>query len=205
MPALPTTIDLVWLIDTSSSMYGQRIAALNQLFIEGIPALRNALVGHPARPLTIRVIRFADDATWHVGPQPVPLATFHWRDLTAGGATATAAALRLLACECTTGTLAERERIPVVILVSDGCCSEPGGEYRAALATLNSKLAGSPHLRAAIALGIGTETGDEQLFDFLDEQPHFYRIDESDRLIARIMQLVLQGVAALVPPQKSAD
>jgi uncharacterized protein YegL len=148
-----------WIADYSGSMSGKKIATLNQAIREALPEVRKALASHPEVSLMMRAIKFSDTANWHVGPQAVPLERFVWPELSTAGGTSTAQALRLLAAELALEKMPRRGCPPVCILISDGYCTEPAGEYDAAIAEL-LKL---PWGRRAVRLAIGV--GDESVYD----------------------------------------
>jgi uncharacterized protein YegL len=160
-------LHFIWLADCSGSMAGKKIASLNQAVREALPEIRKALENHPEVQVYMRAIRFSDKADWHVGFQPVPLESFEWPDLKAGGSTATAQALRLLAVELEVELMPRRGLPPVVILISDGFCTDPKEEYDGALAALNSMPWGQKAVRLAIAIGDESEYDEVQLRKFL--------------------------------------
>jgi formylglycine-generating enzyme required for sulfatase activity len=118
-----------WIADYSGSMSGKKIATLNQAIREALPEVRKALASHPDVALMMRAVKFSDTASWHVGPQPVPLERFVWPELSTAGGTSTAQAIRLLAAELTLEKMPRRGCPPVCILISDGYCTEPAGEF----------------------------------------------------------------------------
>jgi uncharacterized protein YegL len=94
-------LQFFWLTDFSGSMDGKKIATLNQAIREALPEVRQAVGGHPEVQVSMRAIRFADDAECHVGPQAVPIEQFVGPELTVAGGTATSQAIRLLTSELT--------------------------------------------------------------------------------------------------------
>ena len=102
-PAIPVpegaiarkSLQFFWLTDCSGSMTGKKIATLNQAIREALPEIRSVVSGHPEVEVSMRAIRFADDAEWHVGPKALPIEQFVWPELTVAGGTATSQAIRL--------------------------------------------------------------------------------------------------------------
>lgn len=160
-------LHFIWLADCSGSMAGKKIASLNQAIREALPEIRKALESHPEVQVYMRAIKFSNEADWHVGPQAVPLESFSWPDLKAGGSTATAQALRALAVELEVELMPRRGLPPVVILVSDGFCTDPKEEYNAAISALNGMPWGQKAVRMAIAIGDESEYDEAQLRKFL--------------------------------------
>ena len=90
------TLHFFWLTDYSGSMSGAKIATLNQAIREALPELRQAVTAHPEVQILMRAIKFADSASWHVGPTAMPLEQFVWPELRTAGTTATAQAVRVV-------------------------------------------------------------------------------------------------------------
>ena len=62
-------------------MSGAKIAALNQAIREALPELRQVVMAHPEVQIMMRAIKFANSASWHVGPTAVSLEQFVWPEL----------------------------------------------------------------------------------------------------------------------------
>jgi len=154
-----------WLMDHSGSMGGAKIQALNQAVREAIPEIRAAVGNHPEVEVLVRAIRFAEVAQWHVGPDPVPLETFTWPELTTTGTTNTAMALELVTGELDVAKMPRRGFPPVLLLVSDGHASD-AGRYRAALQNLLTLPWGRRSVRIAIGIGQGHEIDEVELRAF---------------------------------------
>jgi uncharacterized protein YegL len=159
-----------WLTDYSGSMGGTKIATLNQAIREAIPDIRKALNSHPQVEVKMRAIKFANDAEWHVGPEPVPLDKFTWPELEADGITATAQAIELLAEELSLEKMPRRGLPPVCLLVSDGLCTDSDDEYLQAIAKLKRQPWGKKAVRLAIAIGDELDYDEEQLLKFVSHQ-----------------------------------
>jgi uncharacterized protein YegL len=161
-------LQFFWLADYSGSMTGTKIATLNQAIREALPKVREAVATHPEVQIMMRAIKFADDASWHVGPQPEEVEKFIWPELGTAGGTATARALRLLASELVLEKMPRRGYQPVCILVSDGFCTDPEEEYDAAIAALDALPWGKKAVRLAIAIGQESEYDEAQLLKFVN-------------------------------------
>lgn len=163
-------LHFLWLTDYSGSMRGQKIATLNQAIREALPEVKKTLKNYPQVEIIMRAIKFADNASWHVGPEPVSLEQFTWPELASGGVTATAQAIHLLADELTLEKMPRRGLPPVCILVSDGFCTDPEKEYFEAIAKLNNQPWGKKAVRLAIAIGNDSDYDEEQLLKFVSHQ-----------------------------------
>jgi uncharacterized protein YegL len=165
------TLHFFWLTDYSSSMSGAKISTLNQAIREALPELCQAVTAHPEVQILMRAIKFADSASWHVGPTAVSLEQFVWPELRTTGTTATTQAIRMLVAELTTEKMLGRGYPPVCILVSDGHCTDPPEEYDRAIAELLNLPWGQRAVRLAIAIG-EDETGYDEaaLLKFVSHQ-----------------------------------
>ncbi len=139
-----------WLADCSGSMARDgKIQALNTAVREALPHMREVAAGNPyARPF-VRVMRFATGAQWQAG-NAVPLESFTWSDLDAGGITDLGAALHLLTDELSGSGMPVRALPPVIILVSDG---RPTDDFDSGIAALDAIPLGQKAIRLAIAIG----------------------------------------------------
>lgn len=160
-------LQFIWIADHSGSMAGRKIASLNQAIREAVPEVAKAVQSHPEVAVFMRAIKFSDDASWHVGPAPVPVERFVWPELTSASSTATARAIRLLASELTLEKMPRRGYPPVCILVSDGFCTDPAEEYAAAIAELLKLPWGKRAVRLAIGVGDPEDYDEQELLRFI--------------------------------------
>jgi uncharacterized protein YegL len=158
-----------WIADCSDSMRGKKIATLNQAIREAVPEVQKAVAAYPQVEILMRAIKFSDDAAWHIGPEPVPVAEFVWPELETSGLTSTAKALRLLAGELSIERMPRRGLPPVCILISDGFCTDPREEYEAAIAELKKIPWGVKAVRLAIAIGDESEYNEGELLRFVNQ------------------------------------
>ena len=163
-------LEFFWLVDCSGSMNGRKITSLNFAISEAIPAIKRAAAENPHIQVEMRAIRFSDRAEWHVGPDPVPLSAFSWIPLQAGGMTATAEAIRLLAEQLTLEKMPQRGVPPVCILVSDGHCTNTESEYKRAINSLTRLPWGAKAVRLAIGMGEEGEYNEEELLYFVSHK-----------------------------------
>ena len=142
-------LNFFFVVDCSGSMTGEKMASLNYAVRSAIPAMRQAASDNPDSDVLVRVIAFADKASWAV-EDAVPVAKFNWKDLSAKGETAMGAGLQLLAKALSPKQLTGRQIQPVIILISDGL---PTDDVDAGLAALNDVEYGKQAVRIAIAIG----------------------------------------------------
>jgi len=158
-----------WIADCSDSMRGKKIATLNQAIREAVPEVQKAVASYPQVEIVMRAIKFSDEASWHVGPEPVPLEQFVWPELETSGLTATAKALRILETELSIERMPRRGLPPVCILVSDGFCTDPREEYDSAIADLAKIPWGVKAVRLAIAIGDESDYNEPELLKFVNQ------------------------------------
>jgi len=150
-------------------MSGRKIATLNQAIREAVPEVQKAVAAYPQVEIYMRAIKFSDDASWHVGPDPVPIKDFVWPELETSGLTATAKALELLANELSIEKMPRRGLPPVCILISDGYCTDPSEEYTRAIAELGKIPWGVKAVRLAIAIGDESDYNEPELLKFVNQ------------------------------------
>jgi len=151
-------------------MRGKKIATLNQAIREAIPEIQKAVAAYPQVDIRMRAIKFSNDASWHVGPDPVSLTDFVWPELETSGLTATAKALRLLTDELSIERMPRRGLPPVCILISDGFCTDPREEYDTAIAELGKIPWGIKAVRLAIAIGDESDYNETELLKFINQE-----------------------------------
>ncbi len=140
-----------WVVDTSGSMYGEKIATVNNAIQSVIPDMADAAKENPNAQLLIRTLKFSTGASF-VTPSAVKIEDFAWDDLDAGGRGLTniGEAFELLYGQLTMPPMPERALPPVIVLLSDG---QPTDDYRAALERLLHLPWGKKSVRIAIAIG----------------------------------------------------
>jgi len=130
-------------------MAGSKINELNRAMREAVAALRDSAEEEPNVDIEMRVLAFETGARWMTSGA-VPLSSFEWTDLLAGGTTDLGAAMRALAAELSPANIPDRSLPPVVVLVSDG---QPTDDYHAGLRALMDEPWGRKAVRVAIAIG----------------------------------------------------
>ena len=127
-------LPIIYVIDTSGSMAGTRIAAVNQAMTETIEVLKDVSAKNPTAEIKIGVLQFASGASWVTNKDElVFMDDFFWNDLTAGGITDLGAALNELHKSLSRSALLKSDvgfKVPVLIFMSDG---GPTDDYRSAL------------------------------------------------------------------------
>ena len=164
------TLQFFWVVDYSGSMSGSKIATLNHAIKEAIPEIQKALRNHPEVQIMMRAIKFADQAEWHIGPQPVSVEDFVWSELSAEGTTATASAINMLSDELEIAKMDKRGYPPVCILLSDGFCTEPAEMYEQAIQRISTLPWGKKAIRLVIAIGDEEDYDEAALLEFVNQE-----------------------------------
>lgn len=140
MPNMENTIaparkvlPIIFVVDTSGSMSGERIASVNEAMHDSCDLLRELSDKNPDAEMKIGVLSFASGAEWITKNGLVFLDDFYWNDLRAGGVTDFGSALKELDDKLSRSRFLISETgfcKPVIIFMSDG---EPTDDYGKAL------------------------------------------------------------------------
>lgn len=183
-------LDVVFVVDCSGSMSGERIGALNWAARTVLPTLRAHAEEHPEVELRIRVLRFATGAAFATaGPEPVR--HFVWTSLAAAGESDMGAAFRLLGQALGEGGTGDETLPPVVVLFSDGYPSDDAEE---ALEALLASEAGARAIRIPIAIGQDADMSLLRRFSSEPAQPPL-RSHDVEMLVGRMRWVVAGPVA----------
>ena len=143
---------LFFLVDTSGSMYGEKIGSLNDAIRETVPDLKELSDGNPDAAIKIAVLQFDTDTQW-LYPQPIDSENFRWNDLQAGGLTSLGQALRKLDEKLSKKEFMQEAAgsyAPVVILLSDG---GPTDDFASDLNEIKQNVWFKHAIKVAIAIG----------------------------------------------------
>ena len=149
------TVVIFFLIDTSGSMYGNKIGAVKSSMEEILPMIRKMNQNNTDAEVKIAALTFADYANW-IYDEPKLAENFFWRDVDADGSTNFGEA-----CEKLNEKLSRHEFlptstgsgyfVPVILLLSDGEPTDNVWEYK--LADLKQNKWFKHSLKFAIAIG----------------------------------------------------
>ena len=184
-------LNLILLVDNSYSMNGTRINQLNQ----AIPVLKDNLIEVADEndvDLKIRVIAFSDEAIWKVGTveHGEDIGSVVWNPLDVIGETVTATAIREASKALKKKYLGSHALRPVVVLITDGYCTEEHSDYLAAIEEMKRCLSGNSGKEKVTRVAIGVEDYKrDELVEFASEglimdqmQPLVFAVDEPERL-----------------------
>lgn len=146
------TMVLFFVVDTSGSMYGDKIGALNDAIRETLPDLQDLSENNADAKIKIATLQFDSDVRWR-DSEPVDSENFVWNDLQASGLTSLGAALSELKGKLSTQKFMQEavgSFAPVIILLSDG---EPTDDYKTALEEIKKNNWFKHAIKVAIAIG----------------------------------------------------
>ena len=152
--AIPRRVmPLIFMVDTSSSMGGAKIAALNTAIRESLNEVSEISKNNCDTQIKVAALEFSNDAQW-MYPKMTDSESFVWQDLQAGGLRSLGAAIDELNNKLskTHGFMSEPHgmRAPVIILFTDG---EPTDDYKHALEEIKNNEWFKVALKIAIAIG----------------------------------------------------
>ena len=193
-------LNIVFLLDTSGSMTcqgGRRINQLNAAMAIALDELYDVSLKEEIN-IAIRAIAFNNNASWVMGNAEkgvnVLEARNNWQDLSAGGATNTADAIRLARSAMRSRYLGIDSYCPVVILITDGMSNDPQ-DTRNAIEELREALSGGdPNKKDKVwRFAIGVENYDEQeLINFAtigDTEDEFGNLTEDIPMVFSVEEI----------------
>jgi len=147
------TMTLFFLIDTSGSMEGNKIGAVNDAVVNVLPMLNDISETNPDAEIKVAALEFSSGVNW-LYDEPKIAKDFIWQDVTAGGLTSLGGACAELAAKLSRNggfmQSASGSFAPAIILLSDG---GPTDNYEAGLAKLQTNNWFKSAIKIAIAIG----------------------------------------------------
>ena len=193
-------LNVFFILDKSGSMFGERIAALNDAISVTANALKEVEANNPYLRIVIKIIEFSSKAELTNGAEGQDLDNFNWRDITAEGYTVTASAINLLCDQLSIELMPRRGYPPVCVLVSDGYCTEKDESYNAAIARLNHNPWGRKAAR--IVISIGNDLDEKALRMFVNERGAYINCQSATDIINYIR---LTSTEATLSQSKSKE
>ena len=145
---------LFFVVDTSGSMSGSKIGAVNNAIEEVLPVVQEISDDNADSEIKIAIMQFDTDVKW-LTDSPIPAGQYFWNDITAGGLTHLGAACKELNKKLSRKeggfmTEAVGSFAPVLFLLSDGA---PNDDYRAGIELLKNNAWFNAGTKIAIAIG----------------------------------------------------
>jgi uncharacterized protein YegL len=147
------TMVLFFLLDTSGSMEGSKIGAVNAAIEEVLPELRDLSAANADAEVKIAVMQFDNAPAWITPNGPEKVDDFHWQYVDAGGVTALGDACRRLNEKLSTKEFmheATGSFAPAIFLLSDG---EPTDDFTGGLDDLQKNNWFKAGIKVAVAIG----------------------------------------------------
>ncbi len=146
------TMTLFFVIDTSGSMEGNKIGAVNDAVVNVLPMLDEISQTNPDAEIKVAALEFSSGTKW-LYTEPKLASEFVWQDVRAGGLTSLGGACielnnklsRSGYMQAASGSFA-----PAIILLSDG---GPTDDFQSGLAKLKSNNWFKAAIKVAIAIG----------------------------------------------------
>ena len=150
------TMNLFFLIDTSGSMEGNKIGAVNDAIPNVLPLLKEIQENNPDAEIKVAALEFSSGVNW-LYDEPKLAEDFIWQDVAAGGLTSLGQACVELESKLSTshGYMTKSETgsgyyAPAIILLSDG---GPTDDFQSGLKKLKDNNWFKKAIRIAIAIG----------------------------------------------------
>lgn len=146
------TMTLFFLIDTSGSMSGNKIGAVNDAIVNVMPMLEDISSSNPDAEIKVAALEFSNGTKWLYN-EPKSVEDFKWIDVQAGGLTSLGeACLELNSKLSRSGYMksASGSYAPAIILLSDG---GPTDNFDGGLQTIQGNNWFKNAIRIAIAIG----------------------------------------------------
>ena len=146
------TMVLFFLVDTSGSMNGDKIGAVNEAIREVIPEIKDISSENADALIKIAVLEFSSGARWLYNT-PIEADQFIWTNLEAGGLTDMGIAFNMLNEKLSrTQFMADAvgSFAPAIFMMSDG---EPTDDYKKSLEELRKNRWFKVAIKVAVAIG----------------------------------------------------
>ena len=173
------TMTLFFLIDTSGSMMGNKIGAVNDAVVNVLPMLDEISASNPDAEIKVAALEFSNGTNW-LYDEPKLASDFKWQDVQANGLTSLGAACMELNNKLSRNGFmqaASGSFAPAIILLSDG---GPTDDFQSGL----NKLRGNNWFKAAIkiAIAIGDDADKDVLKDFTGSIEAVFTVHNIDAL-----------------------
>jgi uncharacterized protein YegL len=151
------TMVLFFVVDTSGSMYGEKIGSVNYAIEEVIPELRDLNEDQTDALIKVAVLQFSSGTEWLTKSGPVEVENYKWEELNAGGSTDLGAACAELNSKLSTKAFMQEAAgsyAPAIFLLSDG---EPTDQWADKLRVLKENNWFKNGIKCAIAIGTAAD------------------------------------------------
>lgn len=203
-PAPRKVMTLFYLIDTSGSMSGARIGAVNAAMDECRTLLKDVAAVNDDADIRIAVMQFSSGCEWVTPPTgPVSVEDFQWRDLNAGGITDFGAALTELDKKLSRNEFLKSQTgayAPVILLFTDG---EPNDNWEDPLKHIKENNWFKNAIK--IAIDINGESKKDVLAQFTGTMEAIIESDNNEMLKNMIKKVSVRASEFQSHSKSSAD
>jgi uncharacterized protein YegL len=183
------TMALFFIVDTSGSMHGTRIGAVNSAIEQTLEKLREMNADNADAEIEVAFLEFSSGAKWLTPNGPMKVDNYYWTDLDADGLTYMGEAFKMLTekLSASSGFMqrASGSFAPVLFLMSDG---EPNDDYKTHLAKLQNN--GWFKASVKVALAIGDEANDSVLQEFTGSKEGVVRVPDGKNAGEKLAKMV---------------
>jgi len=198
------TMVLFFIIDTSGSMEGAKIGAVNQAIREVLPEIKDMSDENADAMIKIAALEFSSGATWITPNGPVGAGDLTWNNLDAAGPTDLGHACRALAEKLSVSKGFMKEAAgsyaPALFLLSDG---DPTDDWKNGL----DKLKENNWYKAAVkvAIAIGEDANKDVLKEFTGSKETVIEVRNSATLLKMIKTVSVTASQVASQGAKSTD
>lgn len=146
------TMTLFFMIDTSGSMAGSKIGAVNDAVVNVLPLLDEISAENSDAEIRVAALEFSTTCSWLYN-EPKPASEFVWQDVQASALTSLGAACKELSSKLSRNGFmqsASGSYAPAIILLSDGT---PTDDFESGLAVLKNNNWFKAAIKVAVAIG----------------------------------------------------
>lgn len=205
-PAPRKIMTLFYLVDTSGSMYGEKIGKVNAAMEECIPDLTQISKENDDAEIRVAIMQFSDGCSW-ITPQsgPVGIEDIIWNDLNAGGLTDLGAALIELDKKLSRNEFLQSQTgayAPVILLFSDG---GPTDNWEKGLAQVQNNNWFKNSIKIAIAIDIDGEADKDVLAKFTGNSESVITVKDKNLLKKMIHKVSIRASEFQSHSKQSSD
>ena len=183
------------LLDTSGSMEGAKIGALNDAMSNILVTLQGA--AFDGKQIELSVMTFGKTAQW-MYDSPKSVMDFGWKELKANGMTPLGTACQALDVALNKHSIVGEEII--IIVLSDGC---PTDDYDSGISSLDNNRYFSLANKYAIALGENADIA--SLKRFVKEDNHLYTVATADNLLDTLSSTIYRNIGGKTNAAKNIN
>lgn len=189
------TMTLFFVIDTSGSMAGNKIGAVNDAIVNVLPMIGDISDTNSDAEIKVAALEFSNSCQW-LYSEPKLANEFIWQDVTAGGLTSLGEACSELSSKLSRSGFmqsASGSYAPAIILLSDG---GPTDNYKSGLSKLQSNRWFNSAIKVAIA--IGDDADKDVLREFTGNMESVFTVHNIDALkqIIRIVAVTSSQIGS---------